>query len=135
MVARHLLRLRRSIVVLLFLMIVLAVPSRVGTLTAAVEPTQVIVRVWPTSALEPANLLVMVSVERNPENRAMRITADSADYFSSSEMSLDGDRAPRVRTVIFRGLPAGDYMLRGEVLGANRQLRGEAHARALVAAR
>ena len=134
MVARQRFPYRRSILVLLFLLIVLAVPAGVGPLAAAGEPP-VIVRVWPPTAIEPANLLVMLVVERNPENRAMRITAEGDDYFSSSEVSIDGDRGPRVRTVIFRGVPAGDYMLLGEVLGANRQVRGEASARALVASR
>jgi hypothetical protein len=85
--------------------------------------------VVPLSAMvAPASVFVQVLIERNPENRKMRISLESAEYFSSSEMQLDGERSARVRQMTFREVPAGEYELRGEVLGENGQVRASTRA-------
>jgi hypothetical protein len=95
----------------------------------------VVIRVTPTMAIEPASVRILVVIEPDPENRAMRIIADSATYFTSSEVSVDGDRGPRVRSILLRDLPAGEYMFTGEAIGERGRVRAEAHARAIIAER
>ena len=66
-------------------------------------------KVSPTLAYAPARLWVHTRVERNTENRAIEIIAESEEFYRSSEIQLDGERAPRETTFEIRGLPAGLY--------------------------
>jgi hypothetical protein len=69
-------------------------------------------RVSPTVSFAPANLVVRATVEANQENRAIEIVAESDDFYRSSQMQLDGDRAPRTTLFEFRSLPTGSYQVR-----------------------
>jgi hypothetical protein len=132
MPARHRSSLRRAI--FLFLVMVVAAPHGSGlSLAAGGDSTAVLIRVTPTRAIEPADVRVLVVIERDPKNRAMRITADSADYFTSSEVSIDGDRGPRVRSILLRDLPAGEYMFTGEAIGDGGSVRGRAYTSGIIA--
>jgi hypothetical protein len=71
------------------------------------EPIRV--RVVPAFALNPADVMVETVIEPDVRNRGVEITVDSANFFTTSTVTLEGDRAPRVRTTRFRQLPAGDY--------------------------
>ena len=64
-------------------------------------------KVTPPAAVAPAGLIVRTTIEKSDENRALEVIAESPTYFRSSEISLEGDRAPRVSEWVFRGLPAG----------------------------
>jgi hypothetical protein len=93
------------------------------TLTAfAAAPTggssRLTMQVSPTLAYAPARLWVYTRVESNKENRAIEIIAESEDFYRSSEIELDGDRAPLRTTFEFRGLPAGDYDVKAVLKGA-----------------
>jgi len=48
-------------------------------------------------------------VAKNSDNRWLTIEADSGDFFRSSEIQLDGDRAPLVTEIRLPNLPGGDY--------------------------
>jgi hypothetical protein len=93
---------------------------------AAKGPVSFVVPI--STMVAPANVFVQVLIERNPDNRSMRISIESADYFSSSEMELDGERSARLRVLTFREVPAGEYELRGEVLGEHGKVRASTHA-------
>jgi hypothetical protein len=75
-------------------------------------------RVSPSVAFAPANLVVRTTVEANKENRAIEIIAESEDFYRSSEVPLDGDRAPRTTMFEFRSLPSGEYHVRAVLKGA-----------------
>src|SRR5262249_12634924 len=66
-------------------------------------------RVSPAVSFAPANLIVRATVEANADNRSMEVVAESADFYRSSAIELDGDRAPRTRMFEFRSLPPGVY--------------------------
>src|SRR5690349_3647708 len=66
---------------------------------------------------EPANVQVIVAVEPDPQNRKLRLEADSDSMFRSSEVDLAGDNK-RLYTIELKNLPAGDYMLRAELFSA-----------------
>ena len=67
------------------------------------------VQVSPRNAFAPANLQVLVRLAPDASNRSLSIVADSEEFFRSSEIPLEGDRAPRSVLVAFRGVPGGEY--------------------------
>jgi len=75
-------------------------------------------RVSPTFASAPAKLWVYTRVEASEENRAIEIVAESEEFYRSSEIELDSERAPRTTVFEFRGLPAGLYDVRAVLKGA-----------------
>jgi len=81
-------------------------------------------RVSPAIAFAPANLIVRATIEADSENRAVRVTADSADFYRASEMPLNGDQAPRTNTFEFRSLPPGSYEVRAILIGPGGRPRG-----------
>lgn len=75
--------------------------------------------------IEPATVRILVAVEPDAENRALRIEADGESLYRSSELTLNGAREKRLHSVEFKNLPAGHYMLRAEVRSAH-EVRGMA---------
>ena len=88
------------------------------TLPARAEPQRVSIRVTPAVSYAPANLVIRATVERDDANRAMVVEAESPSFYRSSEISLDGARAPRVTMLQFRGMPGGDYEVRAVIRGS-----------------
>jgi hypothetical protein len=78
---------------------------------------RVTIRVSPVVAFAPANLFVRATVDSNAENRSLEIIAESTDFYRSSEITLDGDRAPRVTLLQFKSLPGGSYEVRAVLRG------------------
>ena len=89
-------------------------------------------RVWPAVSSEPASVIIRVSVEPDPDNRAIMVVAESADFFRSSQLQLDGDRSSRTNVLEYRGLPAGAYEIRGILVGSRGQERSIARATVTV---
>ena len=80
--------------------------------------------VSPTVAFAPANLIVRTMIEVDPENRAVTLIAESDDFYRSSEIPLEGDKAPRTTTFEFHSLPPGIYEVRATLTGAGGEHRG-----------
>jgi hypothetical protein len=59
----------------------------------------------------PGRLTARVFIERDEVNRALEIVAESPVFYRSSLIPIDGDRAPRVTEVTFKGLPVGEYVV------------------------
>jgi hypothetical protein len=76
------------------------------------------IRVSPAVAFAPANLIVRTMVEANKDNRSIEVIAESDEFYRSSELSMDGDRAPRTNLIQFRSLPGGAYQVRAVLKGA-----------------
>src|SRR5262245_50942190 len=66
-------------------------------------------KVSPMQALAPVNLRVRVHVEPNADNRVLRIVADSPAFYRSSQIPLEGDRAPKTFTIEYPNVPGGQY--------------------------
>ncbi len=75
------------------------------------------IRVSPIVAFAPANLIVQTIVAADNSNRSIEIIAESPEFYRSSEMPLDGDRAPRRTRFEFKSLPGGDYEVRAVLKG------------------
>ncbi len=75
--------------------------------------------------IEPATVRILVAVEPDAENRALRIEADGDQMYRSSELTLTGANDKRLHSIEFRNLPAGSYTLRAEVRSSH-DIRGSA---------
>jgi hypothetical protein len=76
-------------------------------------------RVSPAVSFAPATVMVRATIEANRENRAIQIVVESAEFYRSSEIQLDGDRAPRTTVVEFRSLPGGAYEVTAVLIRVN----------------
>ena len=66
-------------------------------------------KVSPLTALAPVNLRVSVHVEPNADNRILTVVADSPEFYRSSLIQLEGDRAPKTFTIEYPNVPGGQY--------------------------
>jgi uncharacterized protein (DUF58 family) len=73
------------------------------------------INVSPSQSTAPANLRIRVTVEPNAANRSVTVAAESDDFFRSSEVALEGEEGPRTIYFEFRGVPGGQYEVRGAV--------------------
>jgi len=75
--------------------------------------------VSPSVSRAPALLTVRVTVEAAADNRSLHITAESPDFYRSSEMQIDGENASPLSVFEFRDLPSGTYQITGLLVGAH----------------
>jgi len=76
-------------------------------------------RVRPSFGVAPADVIVQAFIEPNALNRSVTFVVDSENFYSSSVVELDGERAPRAKEVRFRMLPAGSYEVRLTLIGSD----------------
>lgn len=89
-------------------------------------------RVSPEMTMEPAWIRVQTTIEPDAQNRALRIIIDSEAYLRSSQVELDGDKPPRTSVFQYRDLPAGDYEVRGVLIGRDGHQRAIAQRSVIV---
>ncbi|HSK08633.1 MAG TPA: hypothetical protein VK911_03590 [Vicinamibacterales bacterium] len=87
----------------------------------ATQPVEV--RVNPAVSLAPATVVLTILVEPDERNRLLTVVADSGDFYRSSEVTLEGDRASRTRRITLRNLPPGEYTIRASVTRADNSSR------------
>ena len=98
--------------------ITLAALTIIGMLTAsgATDASEKLtLRVTPNVSSAPSTVIVKATVARNADNRWLHIEADSGEFFRSSEVQLDGDRAPVVTEIRLPNLPGGEYIVNAEI--------------------
>jgi hypothetical protein len=76
-------------------------------------------KVSPVVGFAPVNLIVRASIVADADNRAMEIVAESRDFYRSSTVQLEGEKAPRTSQFEFRSLPSGVYEVRANLFGSN----------------
>ena len=86
------------------------------------------IRVSPAFSFAPANIVIRTSVEPDAQNRSMEVIADSAEFYRSSTIPLEGDGAPKTMVVEFRSVPPGDYEVTAVLIAADGQRRAIAQA-------
>ena len=84
------------------------------------------VKVSPAVCFAPANLIVRTMIEADADNRSVEIVAESSDFYRSSTIQLDGDKAPRTTTFEFRSLPPGSYDVTAHLYGSTGE-RAQVH--------
>ena len=90
------------------------------------------IRVSPAISFAPADLVIQARLEPDAGNRGIEVIAESGDFYRSSEIQLEGNRAPRTVRFEFRSLPAGEYEVRAAVLGTDGHRRALARSRVNV---
>lgn len=55
------------------------------------------------------SVVVTAVVPPDQENRVIGIQADNGEFLRSTEIEIDGERAPRVFELPLRNLPSGEY--------------------------
>lgn len=80
-------------------------------------------KVSPAVAFAPANLVVRTTIPADADNRAVEIVAESDDFYRSSQVQLEGEKAARTTTFEFRSLPSGTYEVRANLLGIDGRSR------------
>jgi len=112
---------------------------RTALLTLTLAPTTfadaketLSIMVSPSVSFAPANLVVVTRVEPDASNRAVEIVADSNEFYRSSTVQLEGERAPKTTRFEFHSLPPGEYEVRAAVIGADGQPKAFALAHAHV---
>ena len=102
--------------------LILAVSTTFGLLFAGGESTateKLSLRVTPNVSSAPSNVIVKATVAKNPANRWLHVEADSGSFYRSSDVQLDGDKAPTVTEIRLSNLPSGEYAV-SAVLRTNR---------------
>lgn len=95
-----------------------------GTAAIAVADEPVTLHVNPSVSVAPATVGIRVRVPPEADNRALEIVLDSENFYRSSRLELDGDRAPLVSTLRVGSLPAGTYVVTAAVMGVDGARRG-----------
>jgi methionine-rich copper-binding protein CopC len=67
------------------------------------------IEVTPRISQAPAQVRIRAIVTPSAENRGLRVTADSGEFFRSSYLPLDGADAAPVTDTSFKNLPGGEY--------------------------
>jgi hypothetical protein len=75
--------------------------------TAASE--KLTLRVTPNVSSAPSTVTVRAYVTPSTQNRLLRVEADSGEFFRSSQIQLDGDKAPALTEFRLNSLPSGEY--------------------------
>jgi hypothetical protein len=97
------------------LMVMMALPLGAGE--------RLTIKVSPAISFAPANLNVRTMIEADAQNRMVEVVADSANFYRSSEIQLEGDKAPRTTNFEFRSLPPGTYEVTVMLIGADGRQR------------
>jgi hypothetical protein len=79
------------------------------------------IHVSPVIAREPALLVVRVMLESPAGGRFLKVTAESQDFYRSSEIPIDGRNATPLKVFEFSNLPAGVYEVTGILVGERGQ--------------
>lgn len=70
---------------------------------------KLMLKVSPRVSSAPSTVVVRALVPKDADNRTLLIDADSGTFYRSSEIQLDGDRAPLVTELQLKNLPGGEY--------------------------
>jgi hypothetical protein len=70
----------------------------------------------PAQSFAPTNLTIRVHIEPDADNRALEIVVESAAYYRSSRVQMDGAEAPRTISIEFRNVPGGDSDVKGTLI-------------------
>ena len=94
-------------------------PARAAVAQAEKPGDELTLRLTPRFVSAPGYLRSMIRVSPNAANRVLRVEIDSAGYYRSSDIQLEGASAPMSHFVDWKEVPAGKYDLKVSVLGSD----------------
>ena len=62
-------------------------------------------------------MVIQIQIAPHADNRLLRVSALSDDFYWRGEQPIEGVEGPRTVTFEVRDVPAGEYFVKGEVLG------------------
>ena len=71
-----------------------------------------------------STVLIQIQIPPHSDNRLLRVSAVSEQFSWHGEQPLDGVASPETVMFEVRQLPAGDYCVKGEILGPGGRTRG-----------
>ena len=74
-------------------------------------------QVSPAVSRAPAWLTVRIHIDAPPDSRFLRVTAESSDFYRSSQIPVDGKNDTPLKVFEFANLPSGTYDVTGVLLG------------------
>ena len=83
---------------------------------SAIASEKLTLRVTPNVSSAPSTVIARAYVEPNADNRRLRVEADSGSFYRSSEVQLDGDKAPVLTEFRLNSLPSGEYTVRATLI-------------------
>ena len=93
---------------------ILAAATGIGLLLAT-DPAgageKLTLRVTPNVSSAPSTVIVRAYVTPNAKNRVLHVEADSGSFLRSSEIQLDGEKAPTLTEFRLASLPSGEYIV------------------------
>ena len=92
----------------------LAAVTTIGLLIATGQTTaneKLTLRVTPNVSSAPSTVIVRAYVTPNAQNRTLLVEADSGSFYRSSEIQLEGDKAPTLTEFRLNSLPSGEYVV------------------------
>ena len=92
-------------------------PARAAVAQAEKPTDELTLRLTPRFVSAPGYLRSLIRVSPNAANRVLRVEIDSAGYYRSSDIQLEGASAPMSHFVDWKEVPAGKYSLIVSVIG------------------
>jgi hypothetical protein len=102
-------------------------PARAAVAQADKPVDEVTLRLTPRFVSAPGYLRSLIRVTPNAANRVLRVEIDSAAYYRSSDVQLDGASAPTTHFMDWKAVPAGKYDLIVSVLDPSGDARVVRH--------
>lgn len=109
-------------------LVLIAATALLGVTPGKAADSQLRIDVSPRISQAPAQVRIRAMVTPNAENRGLRITADSGEFFRSSYLTLDGADAAPITETSFKNLPGGEYEVsvtlvnsQGQVMNVDRR--------------
>ena len=93
------------------------------------EHRRVRMRVSPMVTQAPALVRIEMLIDPDSESRLLDVTIESADYFRGSSIPLEGDRAKRFHSIVYRSIPPGQYVVAILLKDPSGDVQGSDHAR------
>lgn len=115
---------RAAAVTIILMMTATICPARAR---AADKEEELSVKMTPNVAKAPTTVQLLVRVPPHAQNRLLRVTIDSAGFYRSSDVQLDGDRAATMHSVRWPGIPHGEYEVVARLIrsdGKHRTIHG-----------
>ena len=84
----------------------------------AADGPKLTVRVSPLVRLTRGDARGVVTVPRHADNRMLRVVLESEDYYTLSELPLDGEDAAQNHLFHWRDLPPGSYRVTVQIYSA-----------------
>jgi hypothetical protein len=98
-------------------------PARAAVAQANKPADDLTLRLTPRFVSAPGYLRSLIRVAPHEANRVLRVEIDSAGYYRSSDIQLEGASAPMSHFVDWKEVPAGKYDLIVSVLGSGGDAR------------